>query len=447
MLFTRELESDLNSWLVRSSRKPLIIRGARQVGKSTLVSKFAQAKKLKLIDINLELHAHLDSVFATFDTDRILRELEGIANSAITSKNPCLLFLDEIQATPAGIAALRYFHEKLPWLPVIAAGSLLEFALREFEYSIPVGRVEYRYLRPFSFKEFLMALGETLLLENLDRLQSVEIAESVHTRLLARQREYLYLGGMPEVIKEFVESGSLSQCRQVQTALVESFRLDFSRYASGAKMTRLQRVFNALPAQICQKVKYVNFSREDKSREIKESIDQLIMAQLCHPIYHSDCSGLPLAASQDYNTYKLIFIDVGLLNCVLNAEWSQFAQFDAHTLINEGPIAEQFVGQELLCLSNSNQNTQLNYWLRQKRTANAEVDYVLAHNQNIVPIEVKSGKSGSLRSLHVFAKEKKSKILVRFDLNPVSKVSLNIDGQNCELRSLPLYAVAKYFGE
>jgi len=442
MILTRSLEVDLKTWIGSARRKPLIIRGARQVGKSTLIRKFAKDQGLNLIEINLEKHFVTNNVFASFDMKKILRELEAIVGEKIDSNSKLLLFLDEIQAAPAAIAALRYFYEDLSWLPVIAAGSLLEFALADFSYSMPVGRVEYRYLGPLGFQEFLAALGEEFLLEALRAVRQEGVSATAHSKLLERQREFLLVGGMPEVVAEFVATENFEKCQSIQGGLLATFQDDFSKYSSGSKLQRLRRVFAQLAISVGRKIKYSNFSKDEKSREIRSALDLLMMAQLCQPVYHSNCSGLPLAATQDYDVYKILFLDVGLLNKALGLSWKQISDLDERTLVNEGVLAEQFVGQELLYRNQGKEAPSLNYWLRDGKSKNAEIDYVISDGQNILPLEVKSGKSGTLRSLHLFAELKNISSAIRLDLNTPSKQKIDLQGKSYELESLPLYCAS-----
>lgn len=442
-LFRRDLEASLEKWIKDDQRKPLLIRGARQVGKSTMVRKLVDDHGYSLIEINLEKHHELNEVFASFNVKAIVREIEAVVSKKISKDINPLLFLDEIQATPAAIAALRYFYEEMGWLPVIAAGSLLEFALAEFSYSMPVGRVEYRYLGPLKFHEYLAAAGEDYLLTCLQSIWQEGISATAHKALLKRQREYLFIGGMPEVVATFISSEDFQRCQDIQGDLLETFKEDFAKYSTGSKRQRLQRVFSVIPGQLGQKVKYTNLSKDEKAREVKESVFQLIQAQLCYPVFHSDCSGLPLEAGQDENVYKLIFLDVGLMNRALNLEWQDIKNLDERSLVNEGPIAEQFIGQELLYWHNGRVKPQLNYWLRDGKAHNAEVDYVIADGSNLMPIEVKSGKSGTLRSLKLFCELKGIKSAVRFDLNPPSKQNIELANGCClTLQSLPLYCAS-----
>ena len=404
IMITRSSECVLKHWLGKRRRKPLVLRGARQVGKSTLVRQFAEHHGLILNEINLEKHLLLDTIFKSLDIKKIVLELEGLLGRNILESGN-LLFLDEVQATPHALAALRYFYEELPELPVIAAGSLLEFALAKHSFSMPVGRVEYHYIGPLGFSEFIGCLEPDLnpWLESAVRFEA--IPETAHQRLLSRLREYLFVGGMPEAVLEFRESGSLSEVQEVQRSIVETYQDDFAKYASHAELVRLQRVFGQIPRNIGRKIKYVNLSREERSREIKVCVELLVRAQVCQKVSASHCSGLPLSAEAAGDVYKLIFMDVGIVNYMCGGRWNDLSEATGQALVNEGPLAEQFVGQHLAYLDRG--RPQLHYWLREGRSNNAEVDYVVSRGMRILPVEVKAGASGSLKSLQQFVLEKK----------------------------------------
>ena len=436
----------LNDWLKKSRRKPLILRGARQVGKSTLVREFAKSAGLELLEINLERHPVLDTVFRSLDVVRICREIEGLLGRRIEAANS-LLFLDEIQATPHALAALRYFYEEMPELPVVAAGSLLEFTLADHEFSMPVGRVEYLHLGPLGFSEFLAAVDTGLVsyLEAAGRFE--EIPDTAHARLVERLREFLFVGGMPEAVCEFLENGSLTGVREVQRSIVETYQDDFAKYARREDLARLHGVFQRIPVNIGRKIKYVNLSREDLARDTKGCVDLLIRAQVCHRVSASHCSGLPLAAGENQRAFKLISMDVGIMNFLCGGRWESLSQATSQTLVNEGALAEQFIGQHLAFLDPG--KPSLHYWLREGKSENAEVDYVVAEDGKILPIEVKAGAAGSLKSIHQFCHEKKCMMALRFDLNKPSRFQVAFKTREAsttaavhfELLSLPLYAV------
>ena len=442
----RRAEENLKSWLTNPNRKPLIIRGARQVGKSTLVQNFASEIQLNLIEVNLEKHIELDLVFKTLNIPNILREIEGLTGKNALKPNS-LLFLDEIQATPYALQALRYFHEECPQLPVIAAGSLLEFVLSKHPFSMPVGRIEYLYLGPMTFEEFLFEKDADLLQYVHSFDFNIPIPGTAHARLLERQREYLFIGGMPEAVLRYIQTNELNVATRVHQSIIETYKDDFSKYVRQSQLIRLHRVFNYVPSAVGKKVKYSNIAGDEKSRELKAAIDLLSKARIITPVHHSSCSGIPLSAQESDTIYKLLFLDVGLMNRICGMDWLAMRSMDDRTLVNEGSIAEQFIGQHLLFMELELSAPKLHYWLRERKTSNAEVDYVLSRGDMIFPIEVKAGKSGSMKSMLQFVYEKKVNLAVRFDLNlpsvqnvshqlPQNKKSETI---NFTLISLPLY--------
>ena len=452
-MIKRAAETKLVDWLKQKDRKPLVLRGARQVGKTTLVRQFAEQMGLELNEINLERHLRLDDLFKSTDINRICKELEAIAGRNIKSESS-LLFLDEVQATPHALKALRYFYEEMRSLPIIAAGSLLEFTLAEHSFSMPVGRIEYLHLYPLTFPEFLLAVDPHLC-GYLDTIEiNAPLPETSHIKLLERLREFIFIGGMPEAVKIFQESGSLSQVSAVHRSIVNTYTDDFSKYARRQDLMLLQKVFNYIPRNLGRKVKYSNIDSDHRSAKIKDAIMLLTKARICHQVFHSSCTGLPLHADIDENTYKLIFLDIGLANHVCGLDWLAISSMIDQTLVNEGGLAEQFIGQHLIDGNHGLDPPRLQYWLREKKTTNAEVDYVISHGNWIVPVEVKAGKSGTLKSIHHFIHKKNSAIAIRFDLNPPSEqemtclVTTGISSESVSflLISLPLYAVESLSG-
>ncbi len=444
-MLKRHAEYHLKEWYRSGRRKPLILRGARQVGKSTLVQQFAANNKLALIEINLERHLYLDSIFKTLDIDRIIKELEAVAGGKIKSDNT-VLFLDEIQATPHAIQALRYFYEERPRIAVIGAGSLLEFTLAEHHFSMPVGRITYYHLGPLTFKEFLTALSPEFVKYLSDFRLGQDMPMAAHKKLLNRQREYLFVGGMPEAVQIFVDEDSLTEVTSVHRSIADTYQDDFAKYARHKDLVLLQQVFRYIPRGLGKKVKYSNIVREESSKHIKNVIELLANARVCHQVFHSHCTGIPLYADINPNAYKLLFMDIGIANHICGNDWIFLESTDDRNLVNEGGLAEQFIGQHLL---NPHEPPRLAYWLREARSANAEVDYVVSNGNLIVPVEVKAGKSGSLKSLQQFVFFKKAETAVRFDLNlpaiqNIKHVIRTRDGNRSvmfKLISLPLYLV------
>ena len=445
-MMKRIAEGYLETWIEKKRRKPLILRGARQTGKSTLVRMFASKNGFLLNEINLEQHFYLDDVFKTLDINNIIRELEAVIGSNLQHPDS-ILFLDEIQATPHALQALRYFFEDKPGIPVIAAGSLLEFTLSNHSFSMPVGRIEYYHIGPMTFKEFLHEIDSSLLKHITQFDFSNKISETAHARLLKKQREYFFTGGMPEAVLVYKENGSVTEVIDVQRSIVETYLDDFSKYGRQIDLPLMQKVFRYIPRALGKKVKYSNIAKEKKSKKIKEVIDLLVNARICHKVYHSHSNGVPLLAEINENIYKLIFMDIGIVNHICGNDWRTIHSFMESELINEGGLAEQFIGQHLLALKN--EAPILCYWLREKKSANAEVDYVISQANKVLPVEVKSGKSGSLKSLQQFVLKNNNNTAIRFDLNlptilDVSHITATSNGNktvNYKLLSLPLYMV------
>ncbi len=441
----------LSTWLKNKNRKPLIIRGARQVGKSTLVELFAKQHQLSLRNVNLERHPELSSIFSGKAPEHILQQIEFLPNMGSMGKD-ILLFLDEIQAVPEAIPALRYFYEDMPELPVVCAGSLLEFALRDHSFSMPVGRIQYLHMGPMTFSEFLLALNEELLKNFIDNYEpGQEIGDIVHQRLLHLLRSYYSIGGMPEAVAVFAESHSYKDVSEVHNSIIETYRDDFPKYAGSRNQNRMLNVFNFAARNVGVKIKYSNISAQDQSVTIKKDIDLLTMARIVGKVVHSHCSGLPLQADLEENIYKLLFLDVGLMNSICGLDWRSISQMDDIKLINQGAIAEQFIGQHLQAMLADKPNRELNYWLREGRSANAELDFVIGLRGKIIPIEVKSGATGTLKSLHQFMGMKQAPLAIRFDtqLPAVHQIdtAINMNKQRQQVKytliSLPLYLVER----
>ncbi len=391
------------------------------MGKSTLVRMFAKNAGLDIVEVNLEKYLFMNDIFRTFDIPLILRELEGIAGKSFNEKS--LLFLDEIQAVPNALACLRYFYEEKKELPVISAGSLLEFTLSEHSYSMPVGRVDYRYLGPMSFNEFIYNLYPELnkYISSLNEIKTMP--DTAHKKLKEKFREYLFIGGMPEAVLAYKETHSPENVKNIHRSICDTYLDDFAKYGKKSKeLILLQKLFRVIPQNIGDKVKYSNLSKEHKSAEVKSAVEMLIKARICNPVYSSDCSGIPLKATENREVYKLMFLDVGLANHITGLDINSLYSIDADSLINKGRIAEQFVSQHLINSEDMTRPSDLNYWLRENKKGNAEVDFITEIKGKIIPVEVKSGKSGSLKSLQQFiALKKKIPYAVRFDLNKYSK--------------------------
>ncbi len=436
----------LEDWKQQSGRKPLVIRGARQVGKSSLARMFAKSHFDNIIEINFEEDLKASGYFKTHSPTKTIALLE---TDKTTTINPgkTLLFLDEIQAAPEVLASLRYFYEQVPQLHIIAAGSLLDFVLEDHSFSMPVGRIEYLHLGPMTFEEYLLAVGKE---KRLDALKNFNINDEafslLHSAFMEDFRDYCVIGGMPAAVKAYIESGSYLATERVQEGILSTYRDDFSKYGKRVNHARLQKVFARLPLLIGQKFKYTNLDREEQSRELSKAIDMLELARIIRRILHSDANGIPLGAEINERDFKLLFLDVGLLCRACGLSMADIHNAGDIMLINSGAVCEQFIGQHLMYSKKYYEEPQLYCWMRQKRNTSAEVDFLIQSGINIVPIEVKAGKTGTLKSLHVFICEKKHDFAVRFnaDIPSVINMQTSIAGkinQKFKLLSLPLYLV------
>jgi uncharacterized protein len=435
---------ELTAWLSRRGRKPLVIRGARQVGKSYLIRDFARTSSLDLVELNFERDPKAANLFADGDATRLLRNVEAFTGKRL-AYGRSLLFLDEIQAAPHVLAKLRWLHEETPKLAVVAAGSLLDFALADHTFSMPVGRITYLHLEPMSFTEFLRGLDDDELAGVIDELDPWRgLNEALHARLIERFREYVLVGGMPEAVETYRQDRSLLDCARVHQDLLATFRDDFAKYASAIHRDRLVKVLDAVPRMIGRRFVYSHVDRDERAAALRQAVDLLCRARVCHRVAATHATGVPLGAEVDDRRYKLLLIDVGLVSASLGISLTDLPRPDDLVLANEGAIAEQAVGQALRLVEPSFQEPKLYYWARDKPGSEAEVDYVVQQGTKCVPTEVKAGATGALRSLHALMAARGWRRAVRFNadrpsVTQVSTVTSTGDRATYELVSLPLY--------
>ncbi len=442
----RNATNYLDQWKKRPDRKPLVVRGTRQVGKTFLIEGFGRKRFRSCATVDLELWDQLHSLFKIKDPLKIIEELSlfsGLSEDIVPGET--LLFLDEIQACPEALACLRYFRERLPELHVIAAGSLLDFHLREFHHSMPVGRIEFLNLYPMTFEEFLLANGESRLVEYLNRYHiGEEFSVTVHTDLCKLLRKYLFVGGMPEAVRGYAENHQPRQTQRIQSEIVTTLEGDFAKYGTRAQQRNMARILKYIPKNVGRKFKYVGVSREIQSKDLKTALELLERSRLVHLIHHSSANGIPLGAEASETRFKPLFLDIGLISNVAGLE---LVESDGLITVMEGQLAEQYIGQEMLALGLPFEDRRLYYWHREEKNANAEVDYLFSLGEEIFPIEVKAGKTGSLKSLHLFLAEKGRRRGVRFNMDkpalghvqhPVRFRHKQLD-LSYSLLSLPLY--------
>lgn len=434
MNLKRHLISQLNQWKAKSNRKPLILRGARQVGKTTLVKEFAKTYQFQLY-LNLEKKS--DSQF--FDkTDNVKTIIEAlfISNNLHSSAIPnTLLFIDEIQEQPKAIQALRYFYEEVPELHVIAAGSLLEFALKDIA-SFPVGRVEFLYLFPFNFVEYLEAINHDAALEQLNKIPVQPVA---HTILLQLFNQYTIIGGMPEVVSEYIQGNNVANLSTIYESIWSSYASDSEKYTSSATAKNVMKHILATAAfTVNERIKFQNFGKSNyQSREVGEALRNLHQARIIQLIYPTTSLEMPIIPDFKKSP-RLQFLDTGILNYILGIS-------DQMLLINDlsqsykGAIIPHIITQELISIQ-SKKAYLPHFWVREKKQSSSEVDLVYAIDGKVIPIEIKSGSTGSLKSLHQFVESANHPYAVRIYAGEFEiQVAKTPNGVPYLLMNLPYY--------
>ena len=436
----------LKNWRIRSDRKPLVVRGARQVGKTFLIRQFAQEAFDDLIEVDFENERDVAGYFTKPDMRDCIKLLEAHYGRTI-SPGRTLLFLDEIQAAPAVLARLRYFYEQLPDLHVVATGSLLEFVLENHDFSMPVGRMEYLHLGPMKFTEFLKAVGDIALVTIMnDYTPGQDFPAGIHRRLVNRLKEFLVVGGMPESISHYIETRSHLASERARQSILQTFTDDFAKYGEKVNRQHLVTVFHAIPRVIGQKLKYVNLSREIRAADLEHAIHMLALARLCSRVHHTAANGIPLDAQLNRKVFKLLSLDTGLALSALGLNAADLETLDL-MLANAGAIMEQFIGQHLMYRQDMFRQPELHYWIREQPSSSAEIDYVINVGAHVVPIEVKAGKTGTLRSLHQFMNTHESPLALRFNLDLPSLTQAEGSLPTGQPYSYPLLTLPVYMVE
>lgn len=432
----RDIDDVLSSWKNAPQRKPLLLRGARQVGKSSVVRNLGKSFK-HYLEVNFESEKEVKAFFqGNLNPQAICEKLSLYYDTPVVA-GETLLFLDEIQGCKEALSSLRFFYERYADLHVVAAGSLLEFALTDIP-SFAVGRVRSIYLYPMSFNEFLDAQR----LEGLKKAkQQADFAHPLdnvfHSKLNDQLRKFLILGGMPEVVSTYVETGDILKCMQALDDLQISFRDDFAKYKNNVPTLRIREVFDSVAEQAGGRFTYARASQEGNYRQVKEAVELLVMAGLIIPVYKNAANGVPIGAGVNSAIFKLLILDTGLLQRMAQLNISQIIASNDWEMINKGAIAEQFAALEILKCSSPYQQTTLYFWQREAKNSNAEVDYVFQIKERILPIEIKSGMKGSMRSLHLFLAEKKN---IEYGL----RSSMENFAEFENIKVCPLYALGDF---
>ena len=433
MYLKRNIDKELSGWKAAAERKPLLVRGARQVGKSSSIRKLGESFD-SLLEINFEEHKKVHSLFEGDLTPQVLCENLSVMFDMEIVPGKTLLFLDEVQACIPAISSLRFFYEKMPELHVIAAGSLLEFALEEIP-SFGVGRIRFIHMYPLSFDEFLLGTGHVKLLElKMKASAQNPLTIPIHEKLLDLLKKFMIIGGMPEVVEKYVIHNDIRECQRVLDDLISSLRTDFSKYKNRVPSSRILEVFESVVHQAGGKFVYNKASQNLNTLQIKEALELLIMAGLVIPVTHTSANGIPLGAEANPKKRKMLLLDTGIFQRLLQLDISELLFSNDFILVNKGGIAEQFIGLEILKNASCYNQTELFYWHREALNSNAEVDYLIQNKNEIVPLEVKSGLKGSMNSMFLFLKEKNARYGCRLSLENFTEYE--------KIQVFPLYAVA-----
>ena len=426
----RTIDKYLSEWKNSPSRLVLLLRGARQVGKTYSIRALG-ATFPRFLEINFEAQAQARFFFeGDLNIAEICEKLAAYTRVPIV-QGETLIFFDEVQACPNCLRALRFFHENMPGLHVVAAGSLLEFALAEIP-SFGVGRIESLFMYPLSLMEFLRAEGSALLVEYIGKNNgSKPIDLPFHTRLLERLRTYMLIGGMPAVVDAYCRQHDLLACQDMINNLLTSLVDDFAKYEKHVAPRVLRNTFRYVSRQAGGKFMYAAVGEDISSREIKSALDALERAGLIYRIYHTAARGIPLGAQTNDRRFKIIPFDVGLHQRMLGLNVSDHLVMSHESLVNRGSIAEVFAGLEMIACGPAHRPAELYYWHREQRDSNAEVDYVVQRAGHIIPVEVKSGTHGRMQSMHIFLAERSLPLGVRLSQENISRLDT--------IMSLPLY--------
>lgn len=432
----RHIDQELSLWAKSPDRKPLLLRGARQVGKTTAVQHLSEEfEYFAEIDFNErpDIHYLFDGSYSPQEICQLLSVQLRIP--IIAGKT--LLFFDEIQACPQAINRLRYFYEKYPEQHLIAAGSLLEFALESLP-SYGVGRIRSIFMYPFSFEEFAWATGNELLAQMIAKATPLSpLPDPIHEQATRLLRIFLVLGGMPAVVARYCKDGNLLECQRILRELIRSYRDDFAKYRQRVPSMRINAVFSSVAEQGLGKFVYSKVNCDGNSSQVKTALETLILAGLVYPVTHTSANGIPLGAEINEKYRRMIFLDTGLLQSILGLDITEYLSTSDMQVINRGAIAETFVGNEIIKSSPCYDPRSLYCWHREKGGSSAEVDYVVQLGDRIRPIEVKSGVKGSMQSMRLFMQQKGIDYGIRTSLENFSCYD--------DIRVYPLYAIKNIF--
>ena len=445
--YRRQIDNVLLQWKNSSKHKPLLLRGARQVGKSSSIRHLGEQFEF-YVEINLERQKQIQSVFkGDLDIKKIVTEISAITQIPVI-EGRTLLFFDEIQGCHEAISALRFFWEDLPGLHVIAAGSLLEFALNEIA-SFGVGRISSVFMYPMSFDEFLLAQGYDSLCEAKRQANVAEpLSEVLHTRLVELFRTFIMVGGMPEAVVTWIDTKEYLQCQNIHNEIVTTYEDDFGKYRHKASPMLIRATLRSVAHQIGSKFVYSRVGQDYRSAVVKEALHWLVLAGLVTPVFSTAGNGLPLGAEANTSVAKYLYIDSGLLLSILNMGLGNIGGLtenillsSAADLVNKGSITEMIAGLEIMKCLPPTHRPELFYWQREAKGSAAEIDYLIAKDMQILPVEVKAGTQGGMKSLHYYMEQKHIPTAIRTSLENFGR----IERGTSVIDICPLYALSSLF--
>lgn len=448
----RLIDKHLLDWKNSPSHKPLLLRGARQVGKSTAIRHLGELFG-NFVEINFERQPDLKSIFQqNLDVKRIVSQLSVIVGSPIVA-GKTLLFFDEIQACPEAIMSLRFFKEDMPDLHVAAAGSLLEFALEELP-TFGVGRIHSMFMYPMTFDEFLQANGEQLLIEARNHCSPDAILpEALYDKIVGLFRTYMLVGGMPEAVARWISTHDFLQCQEVQDDIVVSYEADFPKYKKKVDPILLRMTLRSAAVQCSKKFVYSEVGGGYKTEEVKRALELLILAGLLVPVTRTGANGLPLGSESDMSFRKILVFDCGLTLRLLNMSLGDISELtqqiltaSVSDLVNKVTMAEQIAGLEMIRYQSPNMRHELYFWMRASKNAQAEVDYVTSFQLSVLPIEIKAGMQGGMKSLWLFMREKNLNFGIRSSLENFGRLKYIDPDADKAIRHVnicPLYALSQ----
>ena len=435
--YKRNIDYQLEEWRKADNHKPLLIRGARQVGKSTAVRQLGKSFK-HFLEINMEKQPDLKQFFPDNINVKQTCQLLSVSTGVPVVSGETLLFIDEIQECANAIKALRYFREDYPELHVIAAGSLLEFALEELP-SFAVGRIRSFYLYPFSFDDFLSAQGLDALIDYKSQAvrEGTPLPEPIHNQLKNLLRTFYLVGGMPEAVSTWISEQNFLTCSRVHNDILDTYQQDFSKYKKRVSPDLLRQVLRSVALQAGKKFVFAEASREVPAASVKECLRLLTLAGLITPVKHTAANGLPLGAEENEKYIKYLFLDLGLMQTMLSLPANEILLTSDVDFVNKGAASEMFAGLELLKALDCFVKPEMFYWQNTDKGATGEIDYLTVINGQIIPVEVKAGTQGKMQSLYNFMPKHSSAFGIRTSLENISSYVHN----GCLVKVVPLYAL------